>query len=79
MIRTMNHRIVTWLFYALGIGALLMGSAKPAQAQSYVEGVSAILSSSDSTEIDTFSETFETPDLAQYYGAFVAGYLFQNG
>jgi hypothetical protein len=79
MSRTMNNRNLTWFLYALGIGALLMGSAKPAQAQSYVEGVSAILSSSDATEIDTFSETFETPDLAQYYGAYVAGYLFQNG
>ena len=79
MSRVMNGKILTFSLYVLGIAALLMGSARPAQAQSYVEGVSAIISSSDSVEIDTFSETFETPDIAQYYGAFVAGYLFQNG
>src|SRR6266481_9250211 len=77
--RITNGRVLTFAFYVLGTVVLLLGSAKPAHAQSYVEGVSAILSSSDSTEIDTFSETFETPDLAQYYGAYVAGYLFQNG
>jgi len=77
--RITNGRVLTFAFYVLGTVVLLLGSAKPAQAQSFVEGVSAILSSSDATEIDTFSETFETPDLAQYYGAYVAGYLFQNG
>src|SRR5262249_30174476 len=55
-----------------------MGLARPAAAQSYVEGVSAILSSTNASEIDTFSETYLTPDIAYYYGAAVAGYLFEN-
>src|SRR5262249_52797246 len=56
-----------------------MGLARPAAAQSYVEGVSAILSSTNASEIDTFSETYLTPDIAYYYGAYVEGFLFQNG
>src|SRR5262245_50913524 len=59
--------------------SFMMGLARPAAAQSYVEGVSAILSSTNASEIDTFSETYLTPDIAYYYGAYVDGFLFENG
>jgi hypothetical protein len=46
---------------------------------SYIEGISAIAASPDGSEVDTWSETYVTPDLAYYYGAYVEGYLYQNG
>jgi IPT/TIG domain len=60
--------------------ALLLAGSRVASAQSYVEGVSAIISSgTTSTQIETYSETYETADIAEYYEAYVEGYLYQNG
>lgn len=66
---------------ALGITAIFLLASQPAAAQSsYVEGVSAIINSgTNSTQIETYSETFETADIANYYEAYVEGYLYQNG
>lgn len=41
-------------------------------------GISAILDSTDSTHIVTYSETEVGYNVEQYYGAGVAGYLFEN-
>jgi len=60
--------------------ALLLAGSHVVSAQSYVEGVSAIISSgTTSTQIETYSETYETADIADYYEAYVEGYLYQNG
>lgn len=62
----------------LGVVLLLLGMAKPLAAQSVV-GVSEILSSTDSSEIDTYSATEIDYQTSLYYGAYVEGYLYQNG
>jgi hypothetical protein len=69
------------LYLAIGITALLLlGNQSAAAQSSYVEGVSAIINAGTSaTQIETFSETFETADIAYYYEAYVEGYLYQNG
>jgi IPT/TIG domain len=69
------------LYLAVGIAALLLIGNQPAAAQSsYVEGVSAIINAGTSaTQIETYSETFETADIAYYYEAYVESYLYQNG
>ena len=69
------------LYLTVGITALLLLGSRPAASQSsYVEGVSAIINAgTNSTQIETFSETFETADIAYYYEAYVEGYLYQNG
>jgi hypothetical protein len=77
MMRTPNLVLRSALL--IGSLSLMIGVGTPAAAQSgYVEGVSAILSSTNASEIDTFSETYLTPDIAYYYGARVDGFLFQN-
>jgi hypothetical protein len=57
------------LYLAVGITALLLIGNQPASAQSsYVEGVSAIINAgTNATQIETYSETFETADIAYYY------------
>jgi hypothetical protein len=69
------------LYLAMGITALvLLGNQSSAAQSSYVEGVSAIINAGTSaTQIETYSETFETADIAQYYEAYVEGYVYQNG
>lgn len=69
------------LYLTIGIMAMLLVGARPAASQSsYVEGVSAIINAgTSSTQIETYSETFETADIAYYYEAYVEGYLYQNG
>lgn len=69
------------LYLTVGITALLLLGSQPAASQSsYVEGVSAIINAgTNSTQIETYSETFETADIAYYYEAYVEGYLYQNG
>jgi hypothetical protein len=68
-----------YLFFIIGL-SLPVVMARPVVAQdSYVEGVSAILASTNASEIDTYSSTYLTPDIAYYYSAYVEGYLFQNG
>jgi hypothetical protein len=64
--------------FVLGL-VLITVAIRPAAAQSYAEGISAVLSSTNASEIDTWSETYLTPDIAYYYGAYVEGYLYQNG
>ena len=64
---------------AIGL-MLLIAVSYPASAQSYVEGVSAIIGSgTSSTQIETYSETYETADIAYYYEAYVQGFVYQNG
>lgn len=43
-----------------------------------VEGFSAILNSTTSSEIDTWHETYISADVAYYYGAMVVGHVYQN-
>ncbi len=62
----------------LGLLTLWLGSATPSAAQSVV-GVSEILSSTDSSEIDTYSATEIDYQTSLYYGASVVGNLYQNG
>jgi hypothetical protein len=51
----------------------------PAAAQEVI-GISAILSSTNSSHIDTYSATeIIDPNVAFYYDAYVEGHLFQNG
>lgn len=63
--------------------SLMIGLTRPAAAQNCssncVEGVSEILSSTSASEIDTWSETYISPDVAYYYDARVDGFLSQNG
>ena len=68
--------VVVLLLVVFGVTAF---SQNAAAQSSYVEGISAILSSTNGSEVDTWSETFLTPDIAYYYGAYVQGFLFQNG
>jgi hypothetical protein len=49
----------------------------PASAQSVI-GVSEILNSTNASEIDTYSATELSYDVALYYGAYVAGYLYDG-
>jgi hypothetical protein len=66
-------------YLAIGISLMLLGNLCSGQS-SYVEGVSAIINAgTNSTQIETYSETFETADIAYYYEAYVEGYLYQNG
>lgn len=69
------------LYLTIGITAIFLLGNQPASGQSsYVEGVSAIINAgTSSTQIETYSETFETADIAYYYEAYVEGYLYQNG
>lgn len=76
--KRLPHCTTFHIVVSLASLALLLGVATPAAGQSYVEGVSAILSSTNASEIDTWSATYVSPDLAYYYGAYVAGYLYQN-
>jgi hypothetical protein len=73
----------TWLrrfasVACFGLLVLLLGFAKPSAAQNVV-GVSEILSSTNSSEIDTYSATEIDYQTSLYYGAYVEGYLYQNG
>jgi hypothetical protein len=76
MIRTLKllSRSAFVILWFLTIG--LVNSA--AAQDSYVEGFSRVLESTSSSEIDTSSETFITPDIAVYYDAYVEGYLYDN-
>ena len=58
--------------------AALFGPGTVANAQDVV-GVSEILSSTNASEIDTYSATELSYDASLYYGAYVEGYLFDNG
>lgn len=60
-------------------GALLVvfGAGSPALAQEVI-GYSEILGTTNSTHIDTWSETAMDANTAYYYDAYVEGYLFQN-
>ncbi len=61
--------------------ALLLLAAKPCAAQdSYIEGDSEIFMYQSGTqwEVYTLSETYLTPDLAYYYGAYVEAYIYQT-
>jgi hypothetical protein len=65
---------------AIGVTLLLLFGNVCAAQSSYVEGVSEIINAgTSSTQIEVYSETFETADIAQYYEAYVEGYLYQNG
>lgn len=61
-----------------GLLLALVALPKPASAQSVV-GISEILSSTSSSEIDTYSATEIDYQTSLYYGAYVEGYLYQNG
>jgi hypothetical protein len=91
MSRTFMSKLVSAVWLVLAAMAFVFGSSNLAAAQDQektcteqcIEGFSIIIPSDSSTpgtpELDTFSETFVTPDLVEYYGAYVEGYLYQNG
>jgi hypothetical protein len=69
------HRLQSSLCL-LGVAFLLLAVGEPCAAQgSYIEGISEI--TTDGTNVYTWSETYVTPDLALYYGAYVEGYLWK--
>lgn len=59
------------------MAVLMLASLKPATAQDVV-GVSEILSSTNSSEIDTYSATDLSYAVSLYYGAYVEGRLYDN-
>jgi hypothetical protein len=70
---------IRWPFLVLALIVFLSVAGRTSLAQDYVEGITAVASSADGSQLDTYSETFETIDLAYYYGAYVQGELEQNG
>lgn len=63
----------------IAIFALIVTLSATAHAQSYVEGISEVLSSTTSTDLYTFTNTYITYDLAAYYSPYTAAQLLDNG
>src|ERR1700688_1280631 len=70
--------VLNLLSRATVLGALLVVFGAISAAAQQVIGYSEILSSTNSTHIDTWSETDMDANTAYYYDAYVEGYLFQN-
>ncbi|MEO6816653.1 MAG: hypothetical protein ABI177_08115 [Edaphobacter sp.] len=65
--------------YLIAIFAVIVTLSATAHAQSYVEGVSEVLSSTTSTDLYTYTDTLITYDLAAYYSPYTQAQLLDNG